>query len=113
LAELEELLAHIGQPEFNQICLPLTKQLAKCAASHHCRVAEKALQLWNNENVLAQMEPNYCALMPTMFPALYLASDRHWNEQICTMVSQLWWHILFWMWVQLVGNQNSLSQCHT
>lgn len=86
MAELEELLARIEPNEFQGICVPLFRQLAKCASSQHYRVAERALNLWSNEKVLELVKPNSRLLMPIMFQALYTASDGHWNATIAALV---------------------------
>lgn len=86
MAELEELLLRIGKQEFGPICVPLFRQLAKCASSQHSRVAERAIQLWNNEQLLALMEPFSHLTLPIMFPALYAASEGHWSNSIGALV---------------------------
>lgn len=89
MVELEELLARIHQAEFHAVCVPLFRELAKCAGSQHCRVAERAMHLWNNEHMLALVngaENSRAVLMPIMFHALYAVSEGHWNDTIAALV---------------------------
>ena len=44
------------------------------------QVAERALYFWNNEYIMSLIEEHNRAIMPIMFPALYLISKDHWNQ---------------------------------
>nr|XP_054759510.1 serine/threonine-protein phosphatase 2A 56 kDa regulatory subunit epsilon isoform-like [Lytechinus pictus] len=86
LGEIEEILDVIEPVQFAKIQEILFKQLAKCVASPHFQVAERALYFWNNEYVVSLIEENSNAVMPIMFPNLYRISKDHWNQTIVALV---------------------------
>ncbi|CAK9304468.1 unnamed protein product [Gordionus sp. m RMFG-2023] len=86
LGELEEILGVIEPVQFPKIEVPLFKQIAKCIASPHFQVAERALMMWNDDYILSLIEENNQTIMPIMFPSLYRISKEHWNQNIVGMV---------------------------
>ncbi|XP_038078521.1 serine/threonine-protein phosphatase 2A 56 kDa regulatory subunit epsilon isoform-like isoform X1 [Patiria miniata] len=86
LGEIEEILDVIEPSQFVKIQEVLFKQLARCVASPHFQVAERALYFWNNEYVLSLIEENSESVMPIMFPSLYRISKEHWNQTIVALV---------------------------
>ncbi|XP_077530856.1 serine/threonine-protein phosphatase 2A 56 kDa regulatory subunit gamma isoform-like isoform X2 [Haemaphysalis longicornis] len=86
LNELEEILDVIEPAEFAKVMVPLFRQLARCVASPHFQVAERALYYWNNEYVMSLVSDNAAALLPIVFPALYRNSRAHWNKTIYGLV---------------------------
>ncbi|XP_022091041.1 serine/threonine-protein phosphatase 2A 56 kDa regulatory subunit epsilon isoform-like isoform X2 [Acanthaster planci] len=86
LGEIEEILDVIEPSQFVKIQEVLFKQLARCVASPHFQVAERALYFWNNEYVLSLIEENSSSIMPIMFPSLYRISKDHWNQTIVALV---------------------------
>lgn len=86
LGEIEEILDAIEASQFARIQEMLFKQLAKCVASPHFQVAERALYFWNNEYVVGLIEENIQHIMPIMFPNLYRISKDHWNQTIVALV---------------------------
>lgn len=86
LGELEEILDVIEPAQFVKIQEPLFKQLARCVASPHFQVAERALYFWNNEYIMSLIEENSTVILPIMFPALYRISKEHWNQTIVALV---------------------------
>uniref|UniRef100_A0A146LZY8 Serine/threonine protein phosphatase 2A regulatory subunit n=1 Tax=Lygus hesperus TaxID=30085 RepID=A0A146LZY8_LYGHE len=79
LAELEDILDAITSEEFPKIAALVFKQLAKCMASPHFQVAEKALAFRSNEYIFALMVGSIEVIMPIVFPAAYASKD-HWNS---------------------------------
>ncbi|XP_071833818.1 serine/threonine-protein phosphatase 2A 56 kDa regulatory subunit epsilon isoform-like isoform X1 [Apostichopus japonicus] len=86
LGEIEEILDVIEPSQFQKIQDPLARQLARCVASPHFQVAERALYFWNNEYILSLMEENITVIMSIMFPSLYRISKEHWNQTIIALV---------------------------
>lgn len=86
LNELEEILDVIEPAEFAKVMVPLFRQLARCVASPHFQVAERALYYWNNEYVMSLVSDNAATLLPIVFPALYKNSKAHWNKTIYGLV---------------------------
>ncbi|XP_011674036.1 serine/threonine-protein phosphatase 2A 56 kDa regulatory subunit epsilon isoform isoform X2 [Strongylocentrotus purpuratus] len=86
LGEIEEILDVIEPSQFVKIQEMLFRQLAKCVASPHFQVAERALYFWNNEYVVSLIEENIQAIMPIMFTNLYRISKDHWNQTIVALV---------------------------
>ncbi|XP_075254059.1 serine/threonine-protein phosphatase 2A 56 kDa regulatory subunit gamma isoform-like [Convolutriloba macropyga] len=86
LNELEEILDAIKPEQFQDVMVPLFKQLAKCVASPHFQVAERTLYFFNNEVVVGLMQQNTTVIMPILFPALYKHSKTHWNKTIHSLI---------------------------
>ncbi|EDV23775.1 uncharacterized protein TRIADDRAFT_27264 [Trichoplax adhaerens] len=82
LNELEEILDVIEPTEFVKIQEPLFQQLAKCIASPHFQVAERALFFWNNEYIMNLVGENISVILPIVFSTLYQNSKSHWNKTI-------------------------------
>lgn len=45
-------------------------------------MAERALYYWNNEYIVNLMGENIHAILPIVYPALYINANGHWNRQI-------------------------------
>jgi serine/threonine-protein phosphatase 2A regulatory subunit B' len=86
LNELEEILDAIKPQEFQDVMVPLFKQLAKCVSSPHFQVAERTLYFFNNEVIIGLIQENTATIMPIMFPALYKHSKSHWNKTIHSLI---------------------------
>ncbi|XP_060538510.1 serine/threonine-protein phosphatase 2A 56 kDa regulatory subunit beta isoform [Pantherophis guttatus] len=86
LGEIEEILDVIEPSQFVKIQEPLFKQVARCIASPHFQVAERALYFWNNEYILSLVEDNCHTVLPTIFGTLYRVSKEHWNPTIVSLV---------------------------
>ncbi|KAI5480174.1 protein phosphatase 2 (formerly 2A), regulatory subunit B' [Pseudohyphozyma bogoriensis] len=80
LNEVEEILDVIEPAEFQKIMNPLFGQLARCVSSQHFQVAERALYYWNNEYIVNLIGENIQTVLPLVFSALHLKSNRHWNS---------------------------------
>jgi serine/threonine-protein phosphatase 2A regulatory subunit B' len=80
LNEVEEILDVIDPAQFTKIQIALFTQLARCVASQHFQVAERALYYWNNEYIVNLMGDNLSVILPLVFPALYENSKSHWNR---------------------------------
>jgi serine/threonine-protein phosphatase 2A regulatory subunit B' len=86
LNEVEEILDVIEPLEFQRIMDPLFRQLARCVASQHFQVAERALYFWNNEYIMSLISENGDVILPIMFASLYKNSKTHWNRTIHGLV---------------------------
>nr|GEY14044.1 serine/threonine protein phosphatase 2A 57 kDa regulatory subunit B' iota isoform [Tanacetum cinerariifolium] len=51
LGEVEEILEAITMPEFQRVMVPLFWRIGCCINSSHFQVAERALLLWNNDQI--------------------------------------------------------------
>ncbi|KAH7026945.1 armadillo-type protein [Linnemannia elongata] len=76
----EEILDVIEPSEFVKIEGPLFTQIARCVASPHCQVAERALYYWNNEYIVNLIHDNANEILPIVFQSLYKNSKTHWNS---------------------------------
>ena len=68
-----------------QVRDPLFRLVAKCLGSHHFQVAERALFLWNNENLVNSgcLSRQHAALiLPVIYAPLYKNSSEHWNATV-------------------------------
>jgi len=86
LSEIEEILDIMEPAQFALVKNDLFNQLAKCVASPHFQVAERALYFWNNEYILTLIEEHSSTILPIMFSSLYQISKDHWNQTIVTLV---------------------------
>merc|ERR1719410_1354674 len=81
LNELEEVLEASTQKEVTKMVEPLFRQIAKCVASPHFQVAERALFLWNNDAVAQFTNEHRVKILPILFPALN-SNTQHWNATV-------------------------------
>lgn len=86
LSEIEEILDIMEPIQFGLVKNELFHQLAKCVASPHFQVAERALYFWNNEYILSLIEEHSGTILPIMFSSLYQISKEHWNQTIVSLV---------------------------
>ncbi|KAI9156146.1 hypothetical protein LWI28_001282 [Acer negundo] len=82
LGELEEVLEATQLPEFQQIMLPLFRQIARCLNSSHFQVAERALFLWNNEHLVSLISQSRDVIFPIILEALEKNMHCHWNQAV-------------------------------
>ncbi|KZV28003.1 serine/threonine protein phosphatase 2A 57 kDa regulatory subunit B' iota isoform [Dorcoceras hygrometricum] len=82
LGELQEILEVINMPEFQKVMVPLFCRIRHCMNSYHFQVAERALFLWNNDQILNLIAPNRHVIFPVLFPALVLNTQSHWNQHV-------------------------------
>ncbi|XP_050232525.1 serine/threonine protein phosphatase 2A 57 kDa regulatory subunit B' kappa isoform [Mercurialis annua] len=85
LGELEEILEAINMVEFQKIMVPLFWRIGCCINSFHFQVAERALFLWNNDQIVNLIAHNRHAIMPVIFPALEKNAHNHWNQAVLNL----------------------------
>ncbi|KAH6757599.1 hypothetical protein C2S51_038747 [Perilla frutescens var. frutescens] len=85
LGELEEILDVINIAEFQRVMVPLFWRLGRCINSFHFQVAERALFLWNNDQVVNLIAHNRQAILPIVFPALERNAENHWNQAVLNL----------------------------
>lgn len=49
------------------------------------QVAERALFLWNNDQVVNLIAHNRQAILPIVFPALERNAENHWNQAVLNL----------------------------
>lgn len=86
LIEIEDIFEVIEPDEFVKIHVPLFAQLAKCIASPHFQVAERALFYWSHEYFCSLVTQNSETILPLVFAALHENSSGHWNRTIHDMI---------------------------
>lgn len=82
LNELDEILELTPKKEILKVTTPLFNQIGKCIASPHFQVAERALFLWNNDNVAQFTTENRTIILPILYPSLAQNSNHHWNSTV-------------------------------
>ncbi|XP_073131280.1 serine/threonine protein phosphatase 2A 57 kDa regulatory subunit B' kappa isoform-like [Henckelia pumila] len=85
LSELEEILEVINISEFQKIMVPLFCRIRHCINSYHFQVAERALFLWNNDQILNLIAHNRQVIFPVLFPALVFNTQNHWNQHVLNL----------------------------
>ncbi|KAL5216430.1 hypothetical protein ABZP36_007831 [Zizania latifolia] len=82
LGELEEVLEATQPAEFQRCMVPLFRQIGRSMNSSHFQVAERALFLWNNDQIENLIRQNYKVILPIIFPALERNARGHWNQAV-------------------------------
>jgi serine/threonine-protein phosphatase 2A regulatory subunit B' len=82
LNEVEEVLEMTQPPEFQQIQVALFNRIAQCIRSPHFQVAERALFIWNNDDVVKLINQSRQVIFPIVLSALYQNSKQHWNGTV-------------------------------
>lgn len=82
LAELEEILEGINMVEFQKVMVPLFWRIGYCINSSHFQVAERALFLWNSDQIVNLIAHNRRVILPIIFPALEKNARSHWNASV-------------------------------
>ncbi|XP_057968702.1 serine/threonine protein phosphatase 2A 57 kDa regulatory subunit B' kappa isoform-like [Malania oleifera] len=85
LSELEEILEMTNMMEFEKIMVPLFRRVKCCLNSSHFQVAERALFLCNNENILNLITHYRQVIVPLVFPALEWNTQNHWNQSVLNL----------------------------
>lgn len=82
LSELEEILEVINMAEFQKVMVPLFWRIGCCINSYHFQVAERALFLWNNDQIVNLIAHNRHVILPIIFPAVESNTQNHWNHAV-------------------------------
>lgn len=85
LGELEEILDVINLAEFQEVMVPLFSRISRCINSSHFQVAERALFLWNNDQVINLIVQNRQDILPIVLPALEANVQSHWNQAVLNL----------------------------
>merc|ERR1719191_2487452 len=80
--EVEEILEYIQTAEFGRLSVKLFTRIAKCMKSAHFQVAERALFIWNNDEIVNLINQNRATLFPIVLGPLYNNSKQHWNGTV-------------------------------
>jgi len=91
LSELEEILELVGSEQLTQsngresLQHTLYTLLSQCVGSAHFQVAERALLLWNNEQLVQSgcLSRHFApGILPIIYGSLYRNSANHWNATV-------------------------------
>ncbi|KAL9247866.1 hypothetical protein vseg_021249 [Gypsophila vaccaria] len=85
LGELEEILEATNMLEFQKVMVPLFTRISCCINSSHFQVAERALFLWNNDQILNLIGHNRQQILPIIFPSLERNINGHWNQAVLNL----------------------------
>lgn len=85
LGELEEILETINMAEFQKVMAPLFWRIGCCINSFHFQVAERALFLWNNDQIVNLIAHNRHVILPVIFPSLENNMQSHWNQSVLNL----------------------------
>lgn len=97
LNEVEEVLELAGPEAVQPILRPLFRTLARCVGSSHFQVAERALFLWNNENLLTHgilSRAHAAEVLPLLHAALQRNASGHWNATVETLAQNVLKHYM-------------------
>ncbi|KAL2476942.1 Serine/threonine protein phosphatase 2A 57 kDa regulatory subunit B' alpha isoform [Forsythia ovata] len=82
IGELEELV-EIMEPEQHRIlALPLCTQITKCLNSWNSQVAERALYVWNNEQVVKMASQDIEEVFPIVVEGMEKNLKWHWSRSV-------------------------------
>jgi serine/threonine-protein phosphatase 2A regulatory subunit B' len=82
LNEIEEVLEMMQPADFAKVQVPLFQRVALCIRSPHFQVSERALFLWNNDDIVKLINEARQTLFPIVLGALYKNSQHHWNGTV-------------------------------
>ncbi|KAF8075387.1 hypothetical protein N665_1098s0004 [Sinapis alba] len=85
LGEVEEIVEAMSVLEFQKVMVPLFLRIACCVNSCHFQVSERALFLWNNDQIVNLIAHNRQAILPIMFTALEKNAENHWNQSVLNL----------------------------
>ncbi|KAI3828423.1 hypothetical protein L1987_02524 [Smallanthus sonchifolius] len=85
LGEIEEICETISMCEFQRVMVPLFWRIGCCINSSHFQVAERALLLWNNDQIFNLIGHNRQVILPIIFPALEMNVQNHWNPSVLNL----------------------------
>ncbi|KAF2596332.1 hypothetical protein F2Q68_00012273 [Brassica cretica] len=85
LGEVEEIVEVMSLVEFQKVMVPLFLRIACCVNSCHFQVSERALFLWNNDQIVNLIAQNRQAILPIMFTALEKNAESHWNQSVLNL----------------------------
>lgn len=85
LGEVEEIVEAMSVLEFQKVMVPLFLRIASCVNSCHFQVSERALFLWNNDQIVNLIAHNRQAILPIMFAALEKNAENHWNQSVLNL----------------------------
>ncbi|KAJ0248555.1 Serine/threonine protein phosphatase 2A 57 kDa regulatory subunit B' kappa isoform [Hirschfeldia incana] len=85
LGEVEEIVEAMSVVEFQKVMVPLFLRIACCVNSCHFQVSERALFLWNNDQIVNLVAHNREAILPIMFAALEKNAENHWNQSVLNL----------------------------
>jgi len=85
LSELEDILELLGPDQLEEVNTILFTHLALCLDSNHFQVVERALILWDNEELVNSgclSCLNAQTVLPLIYRSLYKNSNGHWNDTV-------------------------------
>jgi len=82
LNEIEEVLEMMQPQDFAKVQVELFQRVALCIRSPHFQVSERALFLWNNDDIVKLINDSRQVLFPIVLGALYKNSQHHWNGTV-------------------------------
>ncbi|KAJ0253205.1 Serine/threonine protein phosphatase 2A 57 kDa regulatory subunit B' kappa isoform [Hirschfeldia incana] len=85
LGEVEEVVEGMSVVEFRKVMVPLFLRVACCVNSCHFQVSERALFLWNNDQIVNLIAHNRQDILPIMFTALEKNAENHWNQSVLNL----------------------------
>jgi serine/threonine-protein phosphatase 2A regulatory subunit B' len=79
LNQVDEIMGQVDYNEFMVVAPLVFKKLGACMENPHFMIAERALQVWNQEHMLEWMRENTAERFPLIAPSVNAGSNRHWS----------------------------------
>ncbi|KAK7357823.1 hypothetical protein VNO80_17120 [Phaseolus coccineus] len=89
LGELEVVLEETQCTDSLRCIASLFRQIGRCLNSPHFQVAERALYLWNNENIMSLVAQNRNVILPVIFEALENNMKGHWSLAVLGLTANV------------------------
>jgi serine/threonine-protein phosphatase 2A regulatory subunit B' len=83
--QVEKVLVLSTPEHFSKFMLPLFAQVGSSIGSAHFQVAQRALNLWNNEYVVSLVAQERLQVLPIIFLPLYQTCKQHWHSEVRSM----------------------------
>ena len=87
LHELEKLLEFSDAQTFAIVFKLIVPYLISAITSYQHRIAERGLQLWQNDKFVTMCRENSSLVIPTLTPVLL--GEKHWNKSVNKMVGNV------------------------
>ncbi|XP_074380152.1 serine/threonine protein phosphatase 2A 57 kDa regulatory subunit B' alpha isoform-like [Apium graveolens] len=82
IGELEELVEYIDPGQYRKFALPICSKITKCSNSRNSQVAERALYVWNNEEMLKMASQAMDDVFPVLVQGIENNLKTHWSKGV-------------------------------
>ncbi|KDP33290.1 hypothetical protein JCGZ_13077 [Jatropha curcas] len=82
IGELEELVDNIDPGHYRKLALPISTRITRCLNSWNSQVAERALYIWNNEQLVKLVSSAIEEVLPVVVEGMEKNLKCHWSDSV-------------------------------